>query len=345
MTLSSNVSSLDLPSLGTYLEPLIPDFGQLVSATKFSGGQSNPTFALETSTGKFVLRRKPPGVLLASSHAVDREFRVMQALANSDVPVPRMLHLCEDESVIGSMFFIMDFIPGRHWWDQTLPGETNETRAAVFEEMNRVLAALHSIDVDAVNLGDFGPRGGYFSRQVRRWTKQYRDTETETVADVDQLIGWLEKNIPPDDGENVLVHGDYRLDNMIFHPESQRMVALLDWELSTLGHPLADLAYQCMQWRLTPGKLTRGLTGSNRVRLGIPTEQEYLDLYCQRRGLTGITGWTFAVAFSFFRLAAILQGVKRRALNGNASSAKAMEMAEMVEPLAHMAVELIEETT
>lgn len=344
MSLSGTMSFLDLSSLGMYLEPRISGFGQLVSATKFSGGQSNPTFALETSTGKFVLRRKPPGILPASTHAVDREFRVMQALANSNVPVPRMLHLCADESVIGSMFYIMEFIQGRHWWDQTLPGETNETRSAVFDEMNRVLVELHSINVDDVNLGDFGPRAGYFSRQVKRWTKQYRGSETETIADVDQLIDWLEDNIPTDDEDSALVHGDYRLDNMIFHPESHKMVALLDWELSTLGHPLADLAYQCMQWRLTPGKLTRGLTGSNRVRLGIPTEQEYVKLYCQRRGLSGITGWTFAVAFSFFRLTAILQGVKKRALDGNASSAKAGELAKMVSPLARMAVELIEET-
>ena len=335
---------MDLPSLEKYLLPFIPDFGHLVSATKFTGGQSNPTFALETSTGKYVLRRKPPGTLLASTHAVDREFRVMQALANSDVPVPKMLHLCADDSVIGSMFYVMGFIEGRNWWDQTLPRETNDTRTAVFDEMNRVMAALHSVDVDAVGLGDFGRRGGYFIRQVKRWNNLYTASETETNIEIDQLIAWLQENIPVEEGSTVLVHGDFRLDNMIFHPSSPTVVALLDWELSTLGHPLADLAYQCMQWRLAPGRLTRGLVGSNRKTLGIPTEQEYVESYCQRRGLTEITDWTFAVAFSFFRLAAIIQGIKKRALTGNASSTRAMELAKMVAPLGRMAIEMIEET-
>ncbi len=343
MTGTAVAQVMDVPTLGKYLESMIPNFGRLVSFEKFSGGHSNPTFALETSKGKYVLRRKPPGALLASAHAVDREFRVMRALAGTDVPVPRMLHLCDDESIIGSMFFVMEFMPGRNWRDQTLPRESSEVRTAVFDEMNRVLVALHSIDVDAVGLGDYGPRGGYFARQVKRWTGQYRAAETETITHIDYLIRWLEENVPAKDETTVLVHGDFRLDNIMFHPESAHVMALLDWELSTLGHPLADLAYQCMQWRLEPGRLTRGLAGVDRGGLGIPSEEQYVNLYCKRRGLTHIDGWTFALAFSFFRLAAIVQGVKKRALEGSASSMQAMELAKMVAPLGQMATELIEE--
>ncbi len=335
---------MDSAVLGRYLASAIPGFGRIESIQKCPGGQSNPTFVVATDKGPFVLRRKPPGTLLASAHAIEREFLVMKALAGTQVPVPRMFHLCEDDSVIGSAFFVMEYIAGRHWWDQQLPDETNQVRSAVFDEMNCVLAALHSIDVDEAGLSDYGPRSGYFERQVRRWTGQYQASETEFVDDIEQLITWLEDNIPVRDEELVLVHGDFRLDNMIFHPEKVQVIALLDWELSTLGHPLADLAYQCMQWRLPPGKLARGLAGVDRPSLGIPCESEYVERYCERLGISEIEGWTFALAFSFFRLAAIVQGVKKRVANGNASSRQAIELAKMVEPLARMAVELIEET-
>lgn len=336
-------SDMNLAVLGDYLTAEICGFGKIESIRKFPGGQSNPTFVVDTNTGPFVLRRKPSGELLESAHAVDREFRVMKALAHSDVPVPRMYHLCEDDSVVGSSFFVMEYIAGRHWWDQQLPRETNQLRSAVFDEQNRVLAALHTIDVDVAGLGDYGPGSGYFARQVKRWTGQYRASATGYIDDIEQLIAWLGNNIPDDDGKLVLVHGDYRLDNMIFHPDRVEIIALLDWELSTLGHPLADLAYQCMQWRLPPGRLSRGLAGVDRASIGIPSEEEYVERYWARRGISAVEGWTFALAFSFFRLAVIVQGVKKRAAIGNASSRQATELAKMVEPLVRMAVNLIEE--
>lgn len=337
-----SIAPLDTARLGTYLAAHIEGFAGLQSAAKFAGGQSNPTYLLTADSGKYVLRRKPPGQLLKSAHAVDREFRVIRALAHSGVPVAHGYHLCEDTDVIGSMFYIMDFVDGRIEWDSTLPQCDNAQRTAMYDEMNRVLATLHSVDINAVGLADFGKPGNYFARQIARWSKQYRATETETIQPMDALIAWLEANLPADDGKAVLVHGDYRLDNLIFHPSEPRILAVVDWELSTLGHPLADLSYQCMQWRLPEAGHAKGLAGVDRHALGIPTEAEYIDAYCRRTGRAGIENWTFYLAFGFFRLAAIVQGVMKRALDGNASSEKALQVGKMTRPLAQMAIDLIE---
>ena len=281
--------------------------------------------------------------MLKSAHAVDREFRVISALANTAVPVAKAYHLCEDDSVIGSMFYIMGFVDGRIFWDPALPDIKNEDRTTIYDQMNRVLAALHSVDIDAVRLSDFGKPGNYFERQVSRWTKQYLAAETETIEPMDALIHWLPEHMPDDDGQVALVHGDYRLDNMIFHPTEPRILAIVDWELATLGHPFADLAYQCMQWRLPNAGISKGLAGMDRQALGIPSEAEYVERYCQRTGRDGVPDWTFCLAFSFFRLAAIVQGVRKRALDGNASSVRATEIGRMARPLAEAAIELIDE--
>lgn len=338
----SDAFDFDTKKLARYLESHVPDFQGPLRATKFAGGQSNPTFLIEAASGKYVLRRKPPGELLKSAHAVDREFRVISALADTDVPVARAYHLCEDLNVIGSMFYLMEYIDGRVMWDPSLPQETPEGRAAIYREMSRVLVALHSVDVDKVGLGDYGKPGNYFERQIGRWSKQYRATETETVAEMEWLMTWLPANVPEDDGRVALVHGDFRLDNMMFHPTEPRVLALVDWELSTLGHPFADLSYQCMQLRMGSNGVMIGLGGQDRRALGIPSEEEYVAMYCERMGIESVPGWNFYLAFSFFRFAAILQGVKKRALEGNASSDKALQMGALVKPLAAMAVELID---
>ena len=334
------VAQLDLEVVERYLTAHLPGFRGPLTAEKFSIGQSNPTFRLDSPSGTLVLRRKPPGELLKSAHAVDREFRVQKALAGTDVPVARMHVLCEDEGVIGSMFYVMDFQPGRHFMEPTLAELTPVERGAVFDEMNRVLAALHSIDCAAVGLGDFGKPGSYFARQIGRWTKQYRASETGTLADMDVLIEWLDANLPEDDGRVSLVHGDYRIDNLIFDAGAPKIAAVLDWELSTLGHPFSDLAYQCMQWRMPVGEEGRGLAGVDRKVLGIPTEEAYVDAYCRRMGLAGIPGFDFCLAFSFFRMAAIVQGVKKRGLDGNASNPeRAARMGRFVPEYARMGLE------
>ncbi|MGB0498821.1 MAG: phosphotransferase family protein [Rubricella sp.] len=289
-----------------------------ISATKFSGGQSNPTYLLEGSGGRLVLRRKPPGTLLKSAHAVDREYRVQKALAGTDVPVARMVALCEDESVIGSMFYVMRHVEGANHDDPRLPNLEEARRGAIFHEMNRVLAAIHSVDLDSTGLSDFGPEGNYYRRQLDRWVKQYRASETETIPAMDDLIAWLDGNMPEDDGRRVLVHGDYRIDNMIFG-EDGACRAVLDWELSTLGHPFADLAALIMQWQMPPGTEGRGLAGVDRAALGLPSDEAFIAEYCARMGLPGIERFGFYLAFAFFRMGAILQGVKKRALDGNAS--------------------------
>jgi aminoglycoside phosphotransferase (APT) family kinase protein len=335
-----DAAHLDLDAVERYLAAHVPGFRGPVTAQKFGVGQSNPTFLLESPSGPLVLRRKPPGLLLKSAHAVDREFRVQRALAGTDVPVAPMHILCEDDSVIGSMFYVMAFQPGRHFMEPTLPDLSPAERGAVFDEMNRVLAALHSVDYQAVGLGDFGKPGSYFARQIGRWTKQYRASETGTLEDMDALIDWLDANLPEDDGRVGLVHGDYRIDNMIFATDRPRIAAVLDWELSTLGHPFSDLAYQCMQWRMPVGPEGRGLAGVDRKAHGIPTEAEYVDAYCRRMGLAEITGFDFCVAFSFFRMAAIVQGVKKRGLDGNASNPeRAARMGRFVPEYARMGLE------
>lgn len=335
-------SDLPIEALGAYLEASIAGFRRLESISKFPGGQSNPSYLLTAASGQCVLRRKPFGKLLKSAHAVEREFRVMSALSDTEVPVPEMLHLCEDEDVIGAVFFVMSYVQGRHFWDASLPELDAAGRAGIYDEMNRVLAALHTVDVDAIGLGDFGQPGSYFERQVSRWTKQYRASQTEDIPAMETLIEWLPANVPPDDGHSGLIHGDYRLDNMLFAKTEDRAVALLDWELSTLGHPFADLAYQCMQLRLPQDSPVKGLAGLDRRVLGIPTENEYVERYCERTGIGAIDDWTFYLVFGFFRLVAILQGVLKRAIDGNASSPVALKYGAMAAPLAAMAVKLID---
>ena len=335
--------SFDEARLAGWLANNMPGFAGPLHARKFETGQSNPTFRLEAASGTYVLRRKPPGKLLKSAHAVDREYRVLAALRDSAVPVPKVHVLCEDDTVIGSAFYVMDFIAGRIFWDPALPGIDSDARSDVYDEMNRVLAALHGIDVAAAGLADFGRPGNYFARQLARWSDQYRASETQALPDIDALMGWLEAHVPPDDGSAAIVHGDWRIDNMIFAADSARMVAVLDWELSTIGHPVADLAYQCMQWRLPHDGAFRGLAGADRTALGIPTEDDYVARYCSRRGIGAIDDWPFYLAFSFFRLAAILQGVMRRALDGNASNPdRARLLGAAVPVLGRMAVALIE---
>ena len=331
----------DVAQLADYLEDKVAGFKGPLTAEKFAGGQSNPTFKITAASGEYVLRRKPPGELLKSAHAVDREYRVLSALANTEVPVTEVYHLCEDDSVIGSMFYLMEFKAGTVFWDPALPDMSNAERGAIFDQMNQVLVDLHSVDVDKVGLADYGRPSNYFSRQTDRWSKQYRASELETIGDMDRLMEWLPQNMPADDGKLVLVHGDFRLDNIMFHPSEPRPLALLDWELSTLGHPYADLAYQCMQLRLDNDSVLAGLGGIDRQALGLPSEEDYVALYCQRMGLENIPNWNFYVVFSMFRFAAILQGVAKRAQEGNASSDKASRMGLLVKPLAKMAVELI----
>ncbi|QGX99943.1 phosphotransferase family protein [Roseovarius faecimaris] len=313
------MSTLDTKAISAWVAGRLPGFDGPVSASKFSGGQSNPTYRLETAAGDYVLRRKPPGVLLKSAHAVDREFRVQAALAGTDVPVARVHLLCEDEAVIGSAFYIMDEVRGRNFDDPRLPALSTQERGAIMDEMNRVLAAIHEVDIAAVGLSDYGPDGDYYARQIGRWTKQYRATQTDDLPDMDALIGWLEGNRPGDDGQRCLVHGDYRLDNLLFAPEGTGCVAVLDWELSTIGHPYADLAAVVMQWAMPVGPVGRGLAGVDRKAEGLWSDQRFVDAYCARRGLAGIDRFGFYLAFCHFRMAAILQGVKKRALDGNAS--------------------------
>jgi aminoglycoside phosphotransferase (APT) family kinase protein len=333
---------IDTKRLGNYLKDYIPDLGDDLQAEKFAGGQSNPTFKLTSGNQHFVLRRKPKGELLKSAHAVDREFRVISALAGSKVPVPRTYALCEDDSVIGSMFYVMEYKEGRILWDPTLPEiETPEERAGIYDSMNATLAALHNVNVEAVGLSDFGRPGNYFERQVSRWSKQYRASEIDTIPDMETLMKYLVDNMPPDDGSVSLVHGDYRLDNMMFAHDKPEVIALLDWELSTLGNPIADLANQCMAWMLPSEGSMRGLSDVDRVSLGIPSNEEYIAKYCERTGRTEIQNWDFYLIFSLFRLAAIVQGIRKRAQIGTASSAEADARGDLVYPLAAMGVSMI----
>jgi aminoglycoside phosphotransferase (APT) family kinase protein len=323
--------AFDTAAVEAWMSAHVAGFRGPITVQKFATGQSNPTFRLNSPSGAYVLRRKPPGQLLKSAHAVDREFRVQRALAGTDVPVSRVHALCEDESVIGSMFYVMDYVQGRTFVDPRLADLTSQDRTALFDDMNRVLAAIHCVDLNATGLADYGPQGNYYQRQIDRWTKQYRASETDTIPDMDALIDWLHANLPKDDGRVTLVHGDYRIDNLLFAPDSATCVAVLDWELSTLGHPFADLAGVIMQWSLPPGEAGRGLAGVDRSTLGIPEDAAFIDAYCARMGLPGIDRFGFYLAFCFFRMAAILQGVKRRALEGNASNPeKALELGAFV---------------
>ena len=316
----SERSPLDVEAVSKYLKPRMDGFDGPLEATKFESGQSNPTFLLTTPTNNYVLRRKPPGILLKSAHAVDREFRVQKALAGTDVPVAKMHHLCEDDSVIGSSFYIMDHISGRNFDEPTLGDLNNADRTSVMKDMNRVLAALHDVNIDEIGLADYGPPGHYLERQVSRWSKQYRASETKPLPAMNRLIDILTERMPVDDGQRTLVHGDYRIDNMIFERDGTRCLAVLDWELSTIGHPYADLASVIMQWQLPVGRKGRGLMGVDRADLGLPTDDAFIMQYCERRGLDGIDNFGYYVGFCFFRMAAIIQGVLKRALDGNASN-------------------------
>lgn len=334
---------LDLPAdaLATYLETHVDGFRGPLVATKFKGGQSNPTYRIDAASGTYVLRRKPPGALLPSAHAVDREFRVLQALHGGAVPVARPLHLCEDTTVIGSMFYLMAHVDGRIFWDPSLPDFEPAARAAHYDAIVDTLAALHAIDPAAVGLGDFGKPGNYFERQLRRWTEQYRASETRPIAAMDTLIDALPPRSPVDDGTVALVHGDFRIDNLIFVPDAPRVVAIVDWELSTLGHPLADLGYFCMALRLPRNPALPGLAGLDRAALGIPDEAALLARYAERSGRAIPDDWPFVLAFSFFRIAAIAQGVAKRAEQGNASSEQAVQAGRMVDLLATMGLEAL----
>ncbi len=317
---------------------------EVLEIRRCTNGQSNLTYVLACSGRKLVLRMKPPGILLKSAHLVEREFKVMSALRNTNVPVPETVVLVSDEdSPLGRAFYIMEFVEGDVHFDPALPDHGQQARKTVYAEMNRVLAEIHNVDLDRVGLSEFGKPGSYFERQTGRWKQQYYASRVSPSSDMDILVEWLEANMVEDDGQLALVHGDFRLDNLIFDHESCRAKAVIDWELSTLGHPLADLAYQCMQWRMPYTGALRGLGGLSRESCGLPQERQYLEDYCRRRRIPIPENWTFYVAFAFFRLAAILEGVKRRALDGNAANPElAVEYGSQVPLLAREAVSLLE---
>jgi aminoglycoside phosphotransferase (APT) family kinase protein len=334
--------AFDVDRLAAWLQAHMPSLAAgPLQVAQFKGGQSNPTFMLTAADGqRYVMRRKPPGVLLPSAHAVDREFRVITALGQTDVPVARTHVLCEDPAVIGTAFYIMDCVDGRVLWDPTLPGMTPAERAAIYAELNRVIAALHRVDPLAIGLAGYGKPEAYLARQVKRWTQQYRAAETETIPAMEALIDWLPQHLPPE-GPVGIVHGDYRLDNVMFHPTEPRILAVLDWELSTLGDPLVDFAYHCMTWHMTNGPTSRGLAGADLAALGIPGEPAYLQTYLQATGQAGrqisADVWGTYIVFNMFRLAGILQGILGRALQGNASNAAALESGRRARPLAEQA--------
>ena len=325
----------DVDRLQRYMADHVEGFSGNLEVAQFKGGQSCPTYRLTAGDKSYVLRRKPPGKLLPSAHAVEREFRVISALYDTPVPVAKAYALCEDEAIVGTAFYIMECVDGRVFWEPTLPGLSKAERRAVYDAMNEVLAALHTVDYAAVGLGDFGRPGNYVARQISRWTKQYRASETETIPEMDRLIEWLPETIPEDD-ETAVVHGDYRLDNMIFHPSEPRVLAVLDWELSTLGHPLGDFTYHLMGWRLG-GELFRGVAGEDLASLGIPSEAEYIAAYCKRTGRDGIDHLDWYLAYNMFRLAGILQGIMGRALDGTAASEHAIEQGKRARPMAEAA--------
>ena len=338
--------ALQLPedALATYLAAHVDGFRGPLRATKFKGGQSNPTYLLEADSGRYVLRRKPPGALLPSAHAVDREFRVLQALHGTDVPVARPLHLCADESVIGSMFYVMEHVDGRIFWDPSLPEQTPSQRDALYDAMLRTLAAIHTLDVGSVGLAEFGKPGNYFRRQLGRWSEQYDASRTRPIPAMDELRMRLDVRCPADDGAVALVHGDFRIDNVMFAPDAPQVRAVVDWELATLGHPLADLGYLCMALRLPRNPALPGLGGLDRAALGIPEEAAMLARYAALTGRAIPADWPFVLAFSFFRLAAIAQGVAKRAQQGNASSEKAAQAGAMTAMLADMGVGVLSDS-
>lgn len=332
----------DVKRLEDYCRANVEGFGGEFSVRQFEGGQSNPTFLLET-TGpgggkRYVMRKKPPGKLLQSAHQVDREYTAMKALAQTDVPVPHMYALCQEDDVIGTAFYIMECLEGRILRDPTLPGMTSGERTAIYDEMNAVLAKLHNVDYKAIGLENFGRPGNYFERQTARWIKQYRDAQTDDVKAMEELIAYLPEHIPADSSTSI-AHGDYRLENTMFHPTEPRMIAVLDWELSTIGHPLADLAYNCMLYHTGTGTT---LANIDFASSGIPTESAYVEAYCRRTGRDRIENWNFYLGFAIFRLAAIAQGVYKRGLDGNASSDKAKTYGDACRLLAESAWSIVQ---
>jgi aminoglycoside phosphotransferase (APT) family kinase protein len=334
----------DAAALQDFLTLQLDGFNGPLTVEQFKGGQSNPTYKLVTPHGAYVMRTKPgpAAKLLASAHAIEREFTVMRALQGGAVPVPRMHLLCEDESVIGRAFFIMEFMPGRVLWEQSLPAFDNTDRSAIYDEMNRVISALHKVDVNAVGLASYGKPGNYFERQIGRWSKQYMASITEPIDAMAELMAWLPAHMPAsarDEAEVAVVHGDFRLDNLVFHATEPRVIAVLDWELSTLGHPLADFSYHCMSWHIAPGEF-RGIGGLDLAALGIPDEHTYVRRYCERTGRADpaavMADWNFYMAYNLFRMAGILQGIAKRVVDGTASSAQARQAANGARPLAEM---------
>ncbi len=335
----------DEAALAQYLHDHLPGFQGPLKVEMFKGGQSNPTYKLITPSRTYVMRAKPGPVakLLPSAHAIEREFRVMKALHTVQFPVPEMFVLCEDESVIGRAFFVMEFKAGRVLWEQSLPGMEPEQRRALYLELNRVMALMHTVDVNAVGLSDYGKPGNYFDRQIGRWSKQYVASITDPIPEMDRLMEWLPANVPAlarDESRVSIVHGDYRLDNVMFDAQEPRIIAVLDWELSTLGHPLADFSYHCMAWHISPGEF-RGIGGLDHAKLGIPNEREYIELYCSHTGFTTPEelqrDWNFYLAYNAFRLSAILQGIAKRVQLGTASNAQAAKSAAGARPLAELA--------
>ncbi|MCP1337634.1 phosphotransferase family protein [Futiania mangrovi] len=333
--------AIDAARLEAYLARHIAGFSGPLTIRQFKGGQSNPTYLLETPSRKYVLRRKPPGKLLPSAHAVDREYRVMKALGPTPVPVPQALHLCEDESIAGTMFYVMSFAEGRIFWEPLMPASSGEERAAVYDSMNAAIAALHTVDPAAVGLADFGKPGNYFERQIGRWSKQYKASETDPLPEMDRLIDWLPGALPDEarTEETCIVHGDYRIDNVVFAKDSAEALAILDWELSTLGHPLADFTYHLMLWRLPAEGAFPGMAGADLTALGIPTEAEYAEAYCARTKRPMIRNMDYFMAYNAFRIAAILQGIAGRVRDGTATSDAAKQTVKGIPGLAKLAWE------
>ena len=330
----------DEASLSGWLAANVEGFQQPIKVSQFKGGQSNPTYRIDSGSGSYVLRRKPPGKILPGAHAVDREYRVLAALGAQGFPVPRVYGLCEDDSVIGTAFYVMDMVPGRIVWEAEFPGLDRDARAAHFDAMNATIAQLHSYDPEAIGLGDYGKATGFVERQVARWSKQYlADTDAGRIPAMDQLVDWLGKHLPPDSGRSSVVHGDFRCDNMIFDADQPAVRAVLDWELSTLGDPAADFTYHLLMYRMPGGPNFSGLAGQDLEALGIPSEDDYVAAYCRRTGRDHLPNKDYLIAFCLFRLAGILHGIKGRLVRGNASSAHAAQMVERLEPLADLAWE------
>ena len=328
---------VDLPALARYMQEHVEGYSGDLTIEQFKGGQSNPTFKLTAGKHSYVLRTKPAPAskLLPSAHAIEREYRVMDALSKAGFPAARQYALCNDEDVIGRAFYVMEFMDGRVLWDQSMPNMSTAERGAHYDEMNRVIAQLHSIDYQAIGLETYGKPGNYFGRQIERWTRQYKASETELIPAMEQLIEWLPQHIPPGE-QTTIVHGDYRLDNMIFHPTEPRILAVLDWELSTLGHPLADFSYHCMSWHIVPG-LFRGIAGLDLKGLGIPTEDDYIAKYSERTGIAiNKDDFRFYLAYNMFRMAGILQGIMKRYQDGTAASEQALRNGQAARPMAEM---------